>query len=74
MLIKYRKFMKKLIITLICSTFLLSCENKKEYGVVHLDHEKTKLIEGLFKAVEEEDINYLKNLFSKDMVMVNSDN
>ena len=74
MLIKSIKFMKKLIIILICSIFHLSCENKKEFGVVHLDDEKTKLIEGLFKAVEKEDINYLKNLFSKDMVMVNSNN
>tara|TARA_Y200000002_G_scaffold373139_1_gene371795 strand:+ start:568 stop:1086 length:519 start_codon:yes stop_codon:yes gene_type:complete len=64
--------MKNFIITLICTLALVSCNDKKEFGVVHLDDEKTKLIEDLFKAVENEDIAFLKDLFSKDMVLVNS--
>ena len=62
--------MKNFIITLICTLALVSCNDKKEFGVVHLDDEKTKLIEDLFKAVENEDIAFLKDLFSKDMVFI----
>ena len=73
LLIKYREFMKNFIITLLCATVLFSCNNKKDFGVVNLEDEKTKLVEDLFKAVEKEDIGFLKELFSKDMVFVNPD-
>ena len=65
--------MKNFIITLLCATVLFSCNNKKDFGVVNLEDEKTKLVEDLFKAVEKEDIGFLKELFSKDMVFVNPD-
>ena len=65
--------MKNFIITLLCATILFSCNNKKDFGVVNLEDEKTKLVEDLFKAVEKEDIGFLKELFSKDMVFVNPD-
>tara|TARA_X000001036_G_scaffold159761_1_gene151563 strand:+ start:3539 stop:4057 length:519 start_codon:yes stop_codon:yes gene_type:complete len=65
--------MKNFIITLLCTTILFSCNNKKDFGVVNLEDEKTKLVEDLFKAVEKEEIGFLKELFSKDMVFVNPD-
>lgn len=66
--------MKKIIILTILSTLIISCENEKKYGYVSIDDDKTKMIKKVFKSVSKEDITYLEQVFSNDLVFINSDN
>ena len=64
--------MKKIIILSIFLSTFYSCNNSTEYGYVSVDDEKSKMIQELFNKVSEEDIEYIENIFSDDMTLVNS--
>jgi len=64
--------MKKLIILSIFLSTFYSCNNSTKYGYVSVDDEKSKMIQELFNKVSEEDIEYIENIFSDDMTLVNS--
>ena len=64
--------MKKIIILSIFLSTFYSCNNSTEYGYVSVDDEKSKMIQELFNKVSEEDIEYIENIFSDEMTLVNS--
>ena len=48
--------------------FLISCDApKNNFGYVSIDDEKSRNVVELFEAVEDEDIGFLKEIFSKDL-------
>lgn len=50
------------------TVFLISCDApKNNFGYVSIDDEKSRNIVELFEAVEDEDIGFLKEIFSKDL-------
>ena len=54
---------------LIITMFLISCDApKNNFGYVRIDDEKSRNIVELFEAVEDENIEFLKEIFSKDLV------
>lgn len=60
--------MKKIILLLLLISF--SCQSP--YGNVTTDDEKSEMIKTLFKNVSEENIDYLKEVFSDDMEFIDS--
>lgn len=53
---------------LMITVFLISCDApKNNFGYVSIDDEKSRKIVELFEAVEDEDIGFLKEIFSKDL-------
>ena len=53
---------------LMITMFLISCDaQKNNFGYVNIDDEKSRNIVKLFEAVEDEDIGFLKEIFSKDL-------
>ena len=64
--------MKKIIILSIFLLTFYSCNNSTKYGYVSVDDEKSIMIQELFNKVSEEDIEYIENIFSDDMTLVNS--
>lgn len=60
--------MKKIILLLLLIS--LSCQSP--YGNVTTDDEKSEMIKNLFKNVSEENIDYLKEVFSDDMEFIDS--
>ena len=53
--------------------FLISCDTQKNnFGYVSIDDENSRNIVKLFEAVEDEEIGYLKEIFSKDLKFTDS--
>ena len=53
---------------LMITLFLISCDApKNNFGYVSIDDEKSRNIVELFEAVEDEEIGFLKEIFSKDL-------
>ncbi len=53
---------------LIITMFLIGCDTQKNnFGNVSIDDENSRNIVKLFEAVEDEEIGYLKEIFSKDL-------
>ena len=53
---------------LMITMFLISCDApKNNFGYVSIDDENSRNIVKLFEAVEDEEIGYLKEIFSKDL-------
>ena len=66
--------MKKLLLFFI-TMIIISCdENEKKYAYVEVDDDRSEEIENLFDAVEDENIDFLKTLFSKDLVFISANN
>ena len=64
--------MKKIIVLSIFLSTFYSCNDSIKYGYVSIDDEKSKMIQELFNKVSEEDIEYIENIFSDEMTLVNS--
>ena len=64
--------MKKIIVLSIFLSTFYSCNDSIKYGYVSIDDEKSKMIQELFNKVSEEDIEYIENIFSNEMTLVNS--
>jgi len=48
--------------------FLISCDApKNNFGYVSIDDEKSRNVVKIFEAVEDEEIGFLKEIFSKDL-------
>ena len=60
--------MKKFILLFLLISF--SCQSR--YGKVTTDDEKSQMIKTLFQNVSEENIDYLKEIFSDDMEFIDS--
>ena len=60
--------MKKIALLLVFA--VLSCQNP--YGTVTTDDEKSAIIATVFKSVGDEQIEYLNEVFSDKMELVNS--
>ena len=53
--------------------FLFSCDNKNtSFGDVKIDDDNSKMIQKLFESVENEEIEYLKQVFSEDLEFTDS--
>ena len=53
---------------LIITLFLISCDApKNNFGYVSIDDEKSRNVVKIFEAVEDEEIGFLKEIFSKDL-------
>ena len=63
--------MKKLLLLLFVGV-ICSCQSPN--GKVTTNDERSKIIKTLFKNVSEENIDYLKEVFSDDMTFVDSRN
>ena len=61
--------MKKIFLTNLALLFLFNCE--QPYASVTTNDEKTEIIKTLFEKVSEENIEYLKEVFSDSMLFVN---
>ena len=64
--------MKSLCYILLLSIFTISCNNPKSndstlFGEVKNDDEKSILVQKLFEAVEQENVEFLENIFSEDL-------
>ncbi len=62
-----KKIWMVLFVVIICS-----CQNP--YGTVTVNDQRTEIIKTLFKNVSDENIDYLKEVFSDDMTFVDSKN
>ena len=52
--------------------FLISCDApKNNFGYVSIDDEKSRNVVKIFEAVEDEEIGFLKEIFSKDLEFKN---
>lgn len=60
--------MKKIILAIFLSSIIISCNN---HGSIKVDDQKTQIIKNVFKDVSEEKIDYLNDVFSDKMKMVN---
>lgn len=50
------------------TVFLISCDApKNNFGYVSIDDEKSRNVVKIFEAVEDEEIGFLKEIFSKDL-------
>ena len=63
--------MKKLLLLLLV-VVIYSCQNPN--GTVTTNDERSKIIKTLFKNVSEENIDYLKEVFSDEMTFVDARN
>ena len=61
--------MKKIFLTSLALLFLFNCE--QPYASLTTNDEKTEIIKTLFEEVSEENIEYLKEVFSDSMLFVN---
>lgn len=53
---------------LMITVFLISCDApKNNFGYVSIDDEKSRNVVKIFEAVEDEEIGFLKEIFSKDL-------
>ena len=53
---------------LMITLFLISCDApKNNFGYVSIDDEKSRNVVKIFEAVEDEEIGFLKEIFSKDL-------
>ena len=53
---------------LIITLFLISCDApKNNFGYVSIDDEKSRNVVKIFEEVEDEEIGFLKEIFSKDL-------
>ena len=52
---------------------LFSCDNKNtSFGDVKIDDDNSKMIQKVFESVENEEIEYLKQVFSEDLEFTDS--
>ena len=66
--------MKKIILISIISIVTISCKNENKYGYISIDDDKTEMIKKVFNSVSNEEITYLEEVFSNDLIFINSDN
>ena len=66
--------MKKIILISILSIVTISCKNENKYGYISIDDDKTEMIKKVFNSVSNEEITYLEEVFSNDLIFINSDN
>jgi|TARA_B110000438_G_scaffold97070_1_gene96169 hypothetical protein len=66
--------MKKIILISILSIVTISCKNENKYGYISIDDDKTEMIKKVFNSVSNEEITYLEEVFSSDLIFTNSDN
>ena len=53
---------------------IISCKNENKYGYISIDDDKTEMIKKVFNSVSNEEITYLEEVFSSDLIFTNSDN
>ena len=66
--------MKKIILISILSIVTISCKNENKYVYISIDDDKTEMIKKVFNSVSNEEITYLEEVFSSDLIFTNSDN
>ena len=52
----------------------LNCKNENKHGYISIDDDKTEMIKKVFNSVSNEEITYLEEVFSNDLIFINSDN